>query len=102
MPEDFTMPAGVPVPVAWNRDRTGIRLLDQTRLPAEEIYLDITTVEEMVEAIQSLRVRGPEGKQIKHYHAVVAPALGKPYATPYCGVVLHFVRRGRVKTYERA
>jgi len=35
-----------------------VRLLDQTRLPAEEVWLEIDTVPEMVEAIQSLRVRG--------------------------------------------
>jgi methylthioribose-1-phosphate isomerase len=36
----------------------GVRILDQTRLPAEEIYLDITTVDAMAEAIRTLRVRG--------------------------------------------
>ncbi|UCF42190.1 MAG: S-methyl-5-thioribose-1-phosphate isomerase [Gemmatimonadota bacterium] len=36
----------------------GVRLLDQTRLPAEEVYVDVRTVEEMAEAIQQLKVRG--------------------------------------------
>ncbi|WP_109471959.1 S-methyl-5-thioribose-1-phosphate isomerase [Ornithinimicrobium cavernae] len=40
-----------------------IRLLDQTALPAQETHLDITTVDGLVAAIQSLAVRG-------------APALG--------------------------
>lgn len=40
-----------------------IRLLDQTVLPAQETHLDITTVDGLVAAIQSLAVRG-------------APALG--------------------------
>lgn len=40
-----------------------IRLLDQTALPAQETHLDITTVDGLVTAIQSLAVRG-------------APALG--------------------------
>jgi methylthioribose-1-phosphate isomerase len=35
-----------------------LRILDQTRLPAEERYLDIDTVPALVEAIRSLRVRG--------------------------------------------
>jgi methylthioribose-1-phosphate isomerase len=35
-----------------------VRLIDQTRLPAELIYCDCHTVEEMWEAIRSLRVRG--------------------------------------------
>ena len=40
-----------------------IRIIDQTRLPAEEYVLFLSTVEELAEAILSLRVRG-------------APALG--------------------------
>ncbi len=40
-----------------------IRIIDQTRLPAEELILSLSTVEELAEAISSLRVRG-------------APALG--------------------------
>ncbi|WP_432981029.1 S-methyl-5-thioribose-1-phosphate isomerase [Dactylosporangium sp. CA-233914] len=38
-------------------------IVDQTRLPGEEVYLRLTSVEELVEAIQRLAVRG-------------APALG--------------------------
>ena len=40
-----------------------IRIIDQTRLPAEEVILSLGTVEDLAEAISSLRVRG-------------APALG--------------------------
>ncbi len=40
-----------------------IRTIDQTRLPEEEVFLSLGTVEELAEAISSLRVRG-------------APALG--------------------------
>jgi methylthioribose-1-phosphate isomerase len=36
----------------------GVGLLDQTRLPAEEVYLEIRTVDEMAAAIQELKVRG--------------------------------------------
>ncbi|HTU03202.1 MAG TPA: S-methyl-5-thioribose-1-phosphate isomerase [Candidatus Sulfotelmatobacter sp.] len=35
-----------------------VRLIDQTRLPAEEVYLDCQTVEEVAEAIRRLQVRG--------------------------------------------
>ena len=35
-----------------------IRLLDQTLLPHQEIWLDIKTNEQMIEAIKTLRVRG--------------------------------------------
>jgi len=40
-----------------------IRIIDQTRLPAEERVLFLSTIDELAEAITSLRVRG-------------APALG--------------------------
>src|SRR5437588_1125701 len=40
-----------------------LRLLDQTRLPAEEVYLDIHDYREVAGAIRAMRVRG-------------APALG--------------------------
>ena len=40
-----------------------LRLLDQTRLPADEVYVEITTVDAVVDAIERLVVRG-------------APALG--------------------------
>ena len=45
-----------PQTVDWSP--TGIRVLDQTRLPVDEVYLDLTTVEEVAEAIRTLRVRG--------------------------------------------
>jgi methylthioribose-1-phosphate isomerase len=47
----------LPNPVAWTRSGA-VRLLDQTRLPDEECYLDVETVEGVAEAISSLRVRG--------------------------------------------
>jgi len=54
----------------WRKDK--VRLIDQTRLPAKLVYLEIETVEALAEAIKSLRVRG-------------APAIG--VAAAY-GVVL--------------
>ena len=45
----------------WTGNR--LRLLDQTRLPGEEVYLELDAWPQVVEAIQKLRVRG-------------APALG--------------------------
>lgn len=47
--------------LAWQSDH--LRLLDQTRLPAQEVYLDLYHYREMAEAIRSMRIRG-------------APALG--------------------------
>src|SRR3990172_6539951 len=43
--------------IAWT-DRGSVRLLDQTLLPGSVHYLDIATIDAMVEAIGALRVRG--------------------------------------------
>ena len=51
-------PLGIPVPVSWTQDKLAVQLLDQTLLPGEERYLRLETVEEVAEAISSLRVRG--------------------------------------------
>ncbi len=42
--------------VAWVDDR--LRILDQTALPDEERYLDLTSTDEVVDAIRRLAVRG--------------------------------------------
>lgn len=52
------------IAIRWvTHPRPAIRLIDQTKLPTTESYLTITTVDDLVLAIQSLAVRG-------------APALG--------------------------
>lgn len=59
--------------VEWRDDeRPCLRLIDQRMLPADERYLDVRSVDDLVEAIQTLAVRG-------------APALG---ATGALGVVV--------------
>ena len=35
-----------------------LRILDQTRLPGEEVYLELSDYREIIEAIKKLRVRG--------------------------------------------
>lgn len=47
----------IPSPIGWTAD-SRVRLLDQTLLPRSEQYLELSTIEEVAEAIQSLRVRG--------------------------------------------
>ena len=47
---------GVPDPVVWLGDR--VRILDQTRLPVEERYLEARTPEAIARAIRTLAVRG--------------------------------------------
>ena len=48
-------------PIEWKIDH--LRVLDQTLLPLQEVYRDLRSVQDVIEAIQSLAVRG-------------APALG--------------------------
>lgn len=48
-------------PVAWTGD--ALRIIDQTALPGRLVHLDLATVDELVDAVQRLAVRG-------------APALG--------------------------
>ena len=47
----------IPSPIAWNSDHS-IRILDQTLLPGAETYRDLASVDEVAEAIRTLRVRG--------------------------------------------
>jgi len=42
--------------ISWQGDH--VRMIDQTRLPTERVEIEIRTIPEMVEAIQSLRIRG--------------------------------------------
>ena len=47
----------IPTPIAWTADYA-VRILDQTRLPVEEAYLELDSVDRVAEAIRALRVRG--------------------------------------------
>jgi methylthioribose-1-phosphate isomerase len=51
------MPTCIPSPIAWTPSHA-VRILDQTLLPAEEAYRDLDTVDQVAEAIRTLRVRG--------------------------------------------
>lgn len=63
----------------WVDETSSLRLIDQTRLPGEEVYLDVRTVDVLVQAIKDLAVRG-------------APALG---AVGALGVVVAMVQGDR-------
>lgn len=68
----------------WEEDEQGgsVRLLDQTLLPQETMYLKLTHEDEMAEAIRTLRVRG-------------APAIG---AAAAFGIVLGLKRELRARS----
>src|SRR6266508_4548566 len=42
--------------ICWDIDK--VKLLDQRKLPREEIYLDIRDYREVIEAIKTLAIRG--------------------------------------------
>ena len=69
-------------PLTWDEERGLVRLLDQTSLPSEEIWLDLRTPDEMAEAIRSLRVRGAPAIGIAAAYGVVlgVPADAEPNA----------------------
>ncbi|HEX7072112.1 MAG TPA: S-methyl-5-thioribose-1-phosphate isomerase [Rhodothermales bacterium] len=58
-------------PLKWDSDHWLVRLLDQTALPAEEVWLDVRTPDEMAEAIRLLRVRGAPAIGIAAAYGVV-------------------------------
>ena len=52
------MAATLAIPATLSWDGSVLRLLDQTRLPAQEVYVDIQRTDELEDAIQRLVVRG--------------------------------------------
>lgn len=61
-------------PVEWLGDR--VRLIDQTRLPQEEVYLEFTDYRDMAEAIKELRVRGAPAIGAAAAYGIAIGALG--------------------------
>jgi len=45
-------------PISWDPQARAVRIIDQTLLPGELRYVDITTMHQMCDAIAMLRVRG--------------------------------------------
>lgn len=68
-------------PLVWDADRCAVRLLDQTRLPEEELWLDLTRSGQVAEAIVALRVRGAPAIGIAAAYGVVL-ALREEVAQP--------------------
>ena len=60
-------------PLRWQRDR--LVLLDQTRLPHEEVYLELTDYRDVASAIAELRVRGAPAIAVAGAYGVVLGAL---------------------------
>jgi methylthioribose-1-phosphate isomerase len=62
--------------VTWRGDR--VVLLDQRRLPAEEVYLECRTWPEVAEAIRTLAVRGAPAIGVAAAFGVALAALASP------------------------
>jgi methylthioribose-1-phosphate isomerase len=60
-------------PVEWKNDK--LILLDQTRLPQEEIYLEITDYREVASAIKRLAIRGAPAIGVAAAYGVALGAL---------------------------
>jgi methylthioribose-1-phosphate isomerase len=66
--------------VAWLGDR--VLLIDQRRLPGEEVYIECRTWEEVAEAIRTLAVRGAPAIGVTAAFGVVLAALASPATAP--------------------
>ena len=60
-------------PIAWDSDR--LHLLDQTRLPIEEVWLELTDHHGVAEAISSMRVRGAPAIGVAAAYGIALAAL---------------------------
>ena len=61
------------LPVEWLGDR--VRILDQTRLPQEEIYLEFGDYQDVVSAIKELKIRGAPAIGVAGAYAAALGAL---------------------------
>ncbi len=60
-------------PIFWDDGK--VALLDQTRLPNEEVWLELTEYEDVVEAIQNMRIRGAPAIGVAGAYAVALAAI---------------------------
>jgi methylthioribose-1-phosphate isomerase len=66
--------------IEWLKDR--VKILDQTRLPDEEIFLELSDYREVVEAIKELRVRGAPAIGIAAAYGIALGAQGLKATSP--------------------
>jgi len=64
----------LPQPIEWLGDR--VRIIDQTRLPLEEVHLEITDYRDMAVAIRELKIRGSPSIGVAGAYGVALGALG--------------------------
>jgi len=66
-------------PILWTEQ--ALRILDQRRLPGEDVYLDCTAVEEVAEAIRTLATRGAPLIGITAAYGMALAARTQPHDT---------------------
>ncbi|HUU00636.1 MAG TPA: S-methyl-5-thioribose-1-phosphate isomerase [Myxococcota bacterium] len=65
-------------PVSWNEN--GVHIIEQTRLPGQEIWVDLNTVEQVARAIKVLDVRGAPAIGIAAAFGMALAAKNQPGA----------------------
>jgi len=60
-------------PIAWLGNK--VRLIDQTRLPQEEVYLKLSTCQEVAQAIKEMKIRGAPAIGVASAYGVALGAL---------------------------
>jgi len=60
-------------PLAWLGNK--LRLLDQTRLPRKEVYLELTSYQEVAQAIREMKIRGAPAIGVAAAYGVALGAL---------------------------
>ncbi len=61
-------------PVTYDGDKDVVRMLDQRRLPAEEVWLELSSADDVTRAIQNLTVRGAPAIGIAAAYALALEA----------------------------
>jgi methylthioribose-1-phosphate isomerase len=61
------------MPIEWLHDR--VRILDQTRLPGEEVYLELSRYQDIASAIVELKIRGGPAIGVGVGYAIALGAL---------------------------
>ncbi len=70
------LPEGLPAAVAWRDGQ--VRLLDQSRLPEAVVFIESADVDEIADAIRTMRVRGAPAIGIAAAYALAAAAEHGP------------------------
>jgi methylthioribose-1-phosphate isomerase len=60
-------------PIAWLGNK--VRLIDQTKLPQEEVYLELSTYQEVAQAIKEMKIRGAPAIGVASAYGIALGAL---------------------------